>query len=158
MLCCDGDTNFAELPIYHLKEEEAKEDERVYKSETTKPAKKNTITLNVDGHIFTSTWETLSKSAFLREKLEGLEDGCVPFIDRSARLFRLILDYLRNVDDLPEDIPPALRREAAHYGLDDLVMLLEKSRHEAEHREDVKESKEDHEKLLQAGAPSAHQV
>uniref|UniRef100_A0A4W3GXL7 Potassium channel tetramerization domain containing 14 n=1 Tax=Callorhinchus milii TaxID=7868 RepID=A0A4W3GXL7_CALMI len=91
------------------------------------------VSLNVGGHIYTSTLATLRK--FPRSRLSELvgsptrhgsdSEGRL-FIDRDGTHFRHVLDYLRGLDP-PAHLASEIYQEAVFYRLEPLVKLLEES-------------------------------
>jgi BTB/POZ domain len=92
------------------------------------------IQLNVGGVLYTTTKEVLlvPNSFFARmfggEMKEGLEIDDALFIDRDGKIFRHVLNYLRNRDRW---LPPAdmgiyndLLNEATYFGLDEMHKIL----------------------------------
>lgn len=90
------------------------------------------ITLNVGGKRYTTSLTTLTK---IKDSMLGrmfnpdnlsllkrLDDGSV-FIDRDGKIFRYILEYLRDgeIPNIKESDRKRLAREANYYGLDGLV-------------------------------------
>ena len=91
------------------------------------------IDLNVGGYSYSTTLKTLKSEAnFILELIKGdtvSKDSTKRiFIDRDGKLFRYVLDYLRNKSILlPDNFDErgSLRREAEFFKLDNMVKLLD---------------------------------
>merc|ERR1719161_344914 len=100
----------------------------------TKP-KNRILTLNVGGRLFKTNLDVLTRYrySFFGELFSGKYDvPCmaddVLFIDRSARAFEFILDFLRTGDSLLcKDSPamPMVAIEAKYFNLKPLLMQLD---------------------------------
>lgn len=91
--------------------------------------KEKLIKLNVGGHQYTTTLQTLTNEPnnLLIELVETNKSKDEIFIDRDGVLFRFILDYLRNSDVLlPENFTEKalLKREASYFKLENLEKQL----------------------------------
>lgn len=105
-----------------------------------KSLEENIITLNVGGHMFTTTKDTLLKGDTMLSKMFSgkykwnCKEGN-PFIDRDGSHFRYILNYLRSGRLVPPKDRQALEElliEADYYGIKELsqeiTSILEQER------------------------------
>ena len=92
------------------------------------------IELNVGGYFYSTTKRTItSEPNNSLVELIGENSGCKDssnriFIDRDGKLFRFILDFLRNKNVLlPDNFfeRESLRREAKFFKLENMVKLLD---------------------------------
>src|SRR5581483_5538378 len=132
--------------IASLEEEGGEEKGKLTKSITLPPSIANElIVLKVGDTKFTTTRQTMANVAgswfqltFAGDKMKGepvLQPDGSYFIDRNAKCFQRILDYLRTLDlsflarDLPLPIShvpkPTLRNECQWYGLNEAVRYIE---------------------------------
>lgn len=100
----------------------------------TRPTSRNTVRLNIGGHLYTTTKSTLTKysSNALNKILLNLDDEGNVFVDRDGRMFQYILEFLRNGElCLPDDFSEfdSLTKEVNLYGIDELSSCLENVKH-----------------------------
>ncbi|KAI3648010.1 hypothetical protein MP228_008231 [Amoeboaphelidium protococcarum] len=91
--------------------------------------KANMVTLNVGGHLYASSAETLQKSPFFRIWLDRWHHTSDPmFLDQDGTAFKWVLNYLR-YDELEQGIDYAtlsiLRRQADFFELPELVLMIQ---------------------------------
>lgn len=96
------------------------------------------IYLNVGGALYTTTRETLMSNAhtFFRGMLEHNQDRFEFFIDRDPTHFRHILNWLRGVRWIPEDLDTLseLEWEADFFSIVELVDAIRLKRRAARAR------------------------
>ena len=126
------------LKMAHLDDLAISQDEEEKDDDHKKiKAKPKVIDLNVGGYFYSTTFETLKKEDnMLIEMLETNTSLLCKdskdriFIDRDGKLFRYVLDYLRNKTVvLPDNFTEraSLRREAEYYNLENMLKLIDMS-------------------------------
>lgn len=112
------------------------------------PTQSEVLNLNVGGRIFSTSRETLSKSAALRSLLEKmdrneapLDNAGRPFVDRDPDTFEVILRLLQGYTQLGASGGSAwkkldlLKQDVVFYGLERLVVVLPDDETEGENEE-----------------------
>lgn len=92
------------------------------------------VDLNVGGYMYSTTWKTIKSETdnflvdIIKSNSNSKDTNKRIFIDRDGKLFRFILEYLRNNSIiLPDNFKEkaSLRREAKYFRLTNMINLLD---------------------------------